>query len=81
MENLTIKDRLTPIFRNVFNDDSILVDEQLTAEDVISWDSLTHMLMIAEVESQFSIKFKLREIGNLKNVGSLIDLIRAKANN
>ena len=81
MDNLTIKDRLTLIFRNVFNDDSILVDEQLTAEDVISWDSLTHMLMIAEVESQFSIKFKLREIGNLKNVGSLIDLIRAKANN
>ena len=80
MDNLTIKDRLTLIFRNVFNDDSILVDEQLTAEDVISWDSLTHMLMIAEVESQFSIKFKLREIGNLKNVGSLIDLIRAKTN-
>lgn len=73
-----IIEQLTAIFRNVFNDDSIVLNNEMTADDVASWDSLTHMLMITEVEKTFSIKFKLREINKLKNVGVLIDLIKSK---
>ena len=78
MENKVIIDKLTIIFRTVFNDDSILLNYDMTAKDIASWDSLSHMLMIAEVENAFSFKFKLREINKLKNVGVLIDLIESK---
>ena len=69
---------LTTIFRNVFNDESIFLNNGTTAGDIGSWDSLSHMLMITEVENVFSIKFKLREINKLKNVGTLVELIKSK---
>ena len=73
-----IIDKITTIFRTVFNDESIILNNNTTANDVGSWDSLSHMVMIAEVEEAFSIKFKLREINKLKDVGTLVELINSK---
>ena len=73
-----IIDKLTTIFRTIFNDDTIVLRNEMTVNDVGNWDSLSHMLMITEVENVFSIKFKLRELNKLKNVGTLIELIEFK---
>jgi acyl carrier protein len=78
MEKEIITDRLTTIFRKIFNDETIFLNNGLTANDIGSWDSLSHMLMITEVENVFSIKFRLREINRLKNVGTLVELIESK---
>lgn len=72
-------EKLTIIFRNVFDDETIVLNDQMTANDIGSWDSLSHMLMINEVETAFSIKFSLREINKLKNVGVLLKLIESKS--
>jgi acyl carrier protein len=74
-------EKLTTIFRQVFDDEAIVLNDQLTANDIGSWDSLSHMLMITRVEDAFSIKFSLREINKLKNVGALIRLIESKSAN
>ena len=50
----------------------------MTASDVENWDSLTHMFMITKVEEVFGIKFKLRELNKLKNVGDLCNTIAEK---
>jgi acyl carrier protein len=73
-----IVDELTTIFRTVFNDEAIVLTNDTTSGEIGSWDSLSHMLMIEAVEKKFSIKFKLREINKLKNVGALIQLIESK---
>jgi len=73
-----IIEKLTSVFREVFNNDQITLSNEMTAKDVGSWDSLSHMLMIEKVENTFGLKFKLREINKLKNVGVLIDLIENK---
>ena len=52
--------------------------DDLTATDVEGWDSLTHMSIITGLEKEVSVKFKLKEINKLKNMGSLIELIQAK---
>jgi len=78
MERTEVVNRLTPIFRKVFNDESIVVTDVLTANDVAGWDSLSHMLLIAEVESGFSIKFKLKDLNKMRNVGDMIDIILSK---
>ena len=75
MEQSVIFEKLTSIFRRTFNDETIVLSKELTANDVANWDSLSHMLMIGEVENTFSVKFKLRDLGKLDNVGSLVDLI------
>lgn len=78
MEQPVIFEKLTAIFQKTFNDDTLVLNRELTANDVANWDSLSHMLMIGEVENIFAVKFKLKELGKLDNVGSLIDLINAK---
>ncbi|HNJ29438.1 MAG TPA: hypothetical protein PLQ40_10810, partial [Ferruginibacter sp.] len=78
MNRQQITEQLTGIFRKTFNDERIVVNDALTAHDVANWDSLTHMLMIGEVENRFAVKFKLKELGRLDNAGSLISLIESK---
>jgi acyl carrier protein len=69
---------LTPIFHEVFDDDSIVITRQTTANDIDAWDSLSHMNMVMAVEVKFGIRFALGELQSLKNVGDLIDLTEKK---
>lgn len=78
MERNVVIEKLTPIFREVFSDNSIILRDNMTASDVENWDSLTHMFMITKVEEVFGIKFKLRELNKLKNVGDLCNTIAEK---
>jgi acyl carrier protein len=78
VDQSVIFEKLTAIFQKTFNDETIVLTKELTANDVGNWDSLTHMLMIGEVENTFSVKFKLKELGKLDNVGSLVELIELK---
>ena len=52
--------------------------DDLTAAEVVGWDSLTHMLIITGIEEKFNIKFRLKELSKLKNMGTLISLIESK---
>ena len=72
--------RLNDIFRDVFDDPSIIVREDMTADDVENWDSLTHINLIVAIEKKFKIRFTTGEVSGLKNVGELIQLISKKAN-
>ena len=81
MDQSVITEKLTAIFRTVFNDNTIILRNNLTANEVGNWDSLSHMLMIGEVEKEFSIKFKLKELNKLEDVKGLIDLIELKQSN
>jgi acyl carrier protein len=78
MDEPQIYARLTEVFHDVFDDDSIHVTPELSAKDVDGWDSLTHIRLILTVEKKFKVKFTTSEIGRLENVGSLVTLIKAK---
>lgn len=78
MEKSVIIEKLTTIFHEIFNDNNIVLRDDMTAADVENWDSLTHMLMITKVEEVFGIKFKLKELNKLKMVGDLITIIESK---
>ena len=73
-----IINRLNTIFREVFEDGSIQVTQEMTANDVEKWDSLSHLAMVIAVEKEFRIKFKLKELVSMKNVGDLINTIVSK---
>ena len=78
MERADVFEQLTGIFRKVFDNDTLEISDELTANDVESWDSLTHMLLITEVESSFSVKFRLKDLNKMRNVGDLVDIIISK---
>lgn len=78
MGKTEIIEKLTSVFQEVFSDNSLMLDDEMTANDVEKWDSLTHMLMISTVEEQFGVRFKLKELNKLKKVGDIIDVLTEK---
>ena len=70
--------RLTPIFREVFDDDTLSLRPEMTASDVDGWDSLAHIRLILSVQKAFGIKFSAAEMSRLKNVGDLMTLTKHK---
>lgn len=78
MDRSVIFEKLTMVFRKIFSDNTIVLKNELTANDVANWDSLSHMQMIGEVEAVFNIKFKLKELNKLANVKGLVGLIETK---
>ena len=70
--------KLIPIFKNVFNDDDLTINSSTTAQDVVGWDSLTHVRLIVTIEKNFSIRFTAADISGIENVGQLIEIISRK---
>ena len=78
MSNEEIQSRLNKVFCKVFKDDTIVITEETTAKDIEKWDSLTHLILISNTESEFGIKFKLKELIAMKNVGDFMRSIESK---
>ena len=79
MDKEKIKARLTEIFQDVFDDDSITLTEKTTADDIDAWDSLEHISLISAVEKAFKMRFTMKEVSGMKNVGEMIDIIAERA--
>ena len=73
-----IVSKLTVIFHEVFNDNTIVLNDGMTSNDVDNWDSLTHMLLITSIEENFEIKFRLKELNRLKQVGDIVEILEEK---
>ncbi len=69
---------LNEVFRDVFDDESILVTDETTSEDIDDWDSLEHINLMVAIENKFNIKFNMGEITSFQNVGELMDSILSK---
>lgn len=78
MERNEILEKLVPIFRTAFNDDTIELSEDMTTDDFDNWDSVTQMIIVSMIEKEFNIVFKLREVGMLDSVEAFIDGIEGK---
>jgi len=75
MSRNEINKALAEIFRDVFDDENIELSDATTADDIEDWDSLSQITLIGEIESAFSLKFSIKDISSLKNVGEMIDLL------
>lgn len=73
-----IRAKLKDVFRDIFDDEQLSVDDTTTASDVEGWDSLAHVNLIVAVEKAFEVSFTTKEINGLGNVGDFVRLIEAK---
>ena len=78
MDRDVVMKKVTGIFRDVFYDAELVVSDSTSAEDIEDWDSIMQITLIEEIERVFDIKFKLKEIVELKTVGQTVDLICSK---
>jgi acyl carrier protein len=79
MEEPAVYDKLTTVFRDVFDEDDLVLTPGMTADDVDGWDSLSHIRLVLAVSKAFGVKFSASEVGGLKNVGEFAALIQSKA--
>lgn len=75
MTRETIFEEFTAIFRDIFDDDSIVLTDMTTASDIEDWDSLEQINLLVAIEKKFSVKFKLSEVSHLANVGDMVSLV------
>lgn len=78
MTNKEIFEKLEEIFEEVF-DEKVTLTPETTAEDVEDWDSLSHITLISAVESEFGIKFAMKEVSTMKNLGEMVAIISERA--
>lgn len=69
---------LTSVFRDVFDDDSIVLHDTTTADDIADWDSQSHINLILAAEIRFGVRFRTSELDSLKNVGDFVSVIETK---
>jgi acyl carrier protein len=78
MTDEDIYEKLTPIFRDVFDNDALVIHPQLTAGDVPEWDSMSHIRLVLTVERAFGTRFAASEVAGLENVGEFVSLIKRR---
>ena len=71
-------ERVNKVFRDIFDDETITVNDATTAADIEDWDSLEHISLIVAVENAFGIKFGMGQVTRMKNVGEMADIILEK---
>ncbi len=66
------------IFRDIFDEDDLEIQESTSSDDIEDWDSLNHINLVSAIEKEFNIRFALGELQSLKDVGAMIDLMEKK---
>lgn len=74
MTRQDIFEKLNEVFSDVF-DEEITVTAETTADDIDEWDSLTHITLISEVEDTFGMKFSMKDVLGMQNVGEMAEII------
>ena len=71
-------DGVQDIFRDIFDEEDMVIEDKTSSDDVEEWDSLNHINLVSAIEKEFEIRFALGELIELKDVGAMIDLIGEK---
>jgi acyl carrier protein len=80
LNKTAIYTRLEKIFQDVFEVPDLVLTPQLSAADVVTWDSLGHIILISTIEEEFDIAFSIQEVSEARNVGEFVTILENKLN-
>lgn len=75
MNREEVLEKVADVIRDVFDDEDIVVTDNTVANDVDGWDSLMHITLIGTIEDEFDVKFAMKDVVGMENVGQMVDLI------
>ena len=78
IDETELHDRLTAVFREVFADDGLNLRDEMTSQDIVGWDSVTHINLMFGLEQAFGIRFRGNELAELRNIGEVKRVITAR---
>ena len=80
MEKTELMDKLTEIFREVMDNDEIVLNDETTSEDIEEWDSLSHIELIDDIGKELGVKITSMEFRGWENVGEMVESLLQKLN-
>jgi acyl carrier protein len=75
---MPLLEKIIPVFRDIFDDPSLVIDENSNASTVVGWDSFAHINLIVSLEGEFGVSFSTKELGEMQCVGDLVKLLETK---
>lgn len=75
MNREEVYNKLTGVFKDIFDDESLVINDNTVSSDIEGWDSLEHINLIVSIEKEFGIKFNMSEVTSMHNVGEMVDII------
>tara|TARA_B110000014_G_C19980789_1_gene507842 strand:+ start:582 stop:821 length:240 start_codon:yes stop_codon:yes gene_type:complete len=78
MTRLDIFNKVSNVFKEVLEDENLVIKESYNSSDIDEWDSLVHIMLIVETEKEFNINFLSSELSKWKNIGEMITAIESK---
>ena len=75
MDRKEVYERLNNVFRDVFDEESIVLNDETVADDIDGWDSFEHINLFVAIEEEFSFKIPMNKVVSMKNVGEMVDII------
>ncbi|MBQ9567174.1 MAG: acyl carrier protein [Lachnospiraceae bacterium] len=75
MSREEVFEEVRKIFRDNFDDEELVIVDETNSKDIDDWDSIEHINLVIAMEKRFGLKFDIREVGKLANVGEMVDLI------
>ena len=73
-----IYEKLNEIFRDIFDDEEIVVTPETNSDTIEDWDSLEHINLVVAIEKTFSMKFSMDEVTGMKDVGEMVEIIKER---
>ena len=78
MDREIIMEKIQDIFRDVFDDEELIVADSTSSDDIEEWDSLSHIQLVVAVEKAFGLKLTSKEILSWEDVGEIAAAIHTK---
>jgi len=75
---MTIHNRLEQVFREVFDDDSLVLNDAMTAADVAGWDSVAHINLMFTIEQSFGVQFSGNQLAEFSNIGEIKSFLESQ---
>lgn len=69
------KEQLQQVMREVFDDDTLVIDEHTSADDVEEWDSFSHIALCAAIEKAFRLKLTTEQAIGIHTVGDILSIL------
>jgi len=75
---MSLDTRLQALFREVFDDDDLVISDSTSQSNLDGWDSFHQVKLIISVEEEFGVKLSIEEAIGMVSVGKLKQLLIAK---
>ena len=69
-------DRLKKILSKVLEIEENSITGETSLDNVASWDSFNHLLLISEIEKEFKMKFTMQEVIDIKSVKDIKTILK-----